>query len=207
MKFNVITILICTVVLTSCVQEKEPTVLSETTIIESLKIPKIEVDKSVLFYDRMKSTWLQGDDLFSGYVVSHFSDGTLQEKFGVLDGKKQNENIIFYQDGHYRSLSNYHKGKLHGEKKNWSQDSLHVLLSHMNYYQGKEHGPQKKWYSTGELFKSMNINMGREEGIQQAYRKNGVLYANYEAKEGRIFGLKKAALCYDLDDEKVLYNK
>ena len=45
--------------------------------------------------------------------------------------------------------------------------------------------------------------MGKEEGIQQAFRKNGDLFANYEAKEGRIFGLKKAALCFGLEDENI----
>ena len=45
--------------------------------------------------------------------------------------------------------------------------------------------------------------MGKEEGIQQAFRKNGDLFANYEAREGRIFGLKKAALCFGLEDEKI----
>lgn len=47
--------------------------------------------------------------------------------------------------------------------------------------------------------------MGMEEGIQQTFRKNGALYANYEAKEGRIFGLKKAALCYGLEDQSIQY--
>lgn len=49
--------------------------------------------------------------------------------------------------------------------------------------------------------------MGREEGLQQAFRRNGYLYANYEARNGRIFGLKKAALCYGLEDENIQYEK
>ena len=64
---------------------------------------------------------------------------------------------------------------------------------------------QKKWYVTGELFKQTNINQGREEGMQQAWRKNGKLYVNYEAKNGRIFGMRKANLCYELDDEKIQF--
>ena len=49
--------------------------------------------------------------------------------------------------------------------------------------------------------------MGQEEGLQQAFRKNGDLYANYEAKEGRIFGLKKAALCFGLQNEEIKTKK
>ena len=48
--------------------------------------------------------------------------------------------------------------------------------------------------------------MGKEEGIQQAFRKNGDLYANYEAKNGRIFGLKKASLCFGLENQKIKNN-
>ena len=101
--------------------------------------------------------------------------------------------------------TNYHEGKINGEKKSWSPDSIHVLISHLNYVNGKPHGEQKKYYPTGELFKILNLNMGKEEGMQQAFRKNGALYANYEAREGRIFGLKKSQLCYQLDDEEVQY--
>ena len=31
--------------------------------------------------------------------------------------------------------------------------------------------------------------------------------ANYEAKEGRTFGLKKASLCFGLEDENIQYEK
>ena len=48
--------------------------------------------------------------------------------------------------------------------------------------------------------------MGKEKGIQRAYRKNGALYANYEAKNGRIFGLKKASLCFGLEDQQIKKN-
>lgn len=102
-------------------------------------------------------------------------------------------------------MRNYKDGRLHGEKKVWSSDSSHVLIAQLNYSFGKAHGEQKKWYPTGEIFQKTNFNMGIEDGIQQAYRKNGDLYANYEAKNGRIFGLKKAALCYDLENEKIQY--
>ena len=86
-------------------------------------------------------------------------------------------------------------------------DSNHVLISQLHYQFGKAHGKQTQWYTTGELYKVINLNMGREEGVQQAFRKNGALYANYEAREGRIFGLKKAALCYGLEDEKINYEE
>ena len=139
--------------------------------------------------------------------TGNIDDNSLKEKFGIQNGRKQNEAIQWYADGHYKHLANYQNGKSHGDKKTWSADSSHILLAHLKYKEGKPHGAQTKWYPTGELFKKLNLNMGKEEGLHQAFRKNSALYANYEAKEGRTFGLRKATLCYSLEDENIQYEK
>lgn len=168
-----------------------------------LEIPEQTIDKAKLKYNNKVSLWTLDGELFSGYALSYAPDSTLIQKIGILDGRKQSQTTDWYPDGRIKHTANYHKGYLHGEKKNWSSDSSHILLSYLNYHSGKLHGVQKKWYPTGELFKVLHLNMGREEGLQKAYRKNGVLFANYEAREGRTFGLKKAALCFGLEDEKI----
>jgi len=172
-----------------------------------LDIPDKIVNKSALFYNTKKSVWTLNDQLFNGYAVSFYPDSTMKEKFGILNGRKQNQAIQWYVDGHYKHITNYHQGKPHGDKKSWSSDSLHTMVAHLQYVSGKVHGEQKKWYPTGELFKKLNFNMGKEEGLQQAFRKNGALFANYEAREGRIFGLKKAALCFGIADNNIQYEK
>lgn len=205
---NFLIILILGVFLISCSEKRTstipPPINSVNTFLED--VPDKIIDKSKLFYDTKKSLWTLNDQVYSGYVVSFYPDSTtLKERFGILKGRKQNQAIHWYPDGHYKYIVNYHKGKQHGDKKSWSPDSLHILVSHFKYVYGKPHGEQKKWYPTGELFKTINLNMGKEEGIQQAFRKNGDLFANYEAREGRIFGLKRAALCFSLEDESVQY--
>ncbi|MFY0592311.1 toxin-antitoxin system YwqK family antitoxin [Roseivirga sp.] len=165
------------------------------------EVPEITIEKSMLQYDPKISLWLLNGKPFSGFAISHYEDGSLMEKIGILDGKRENKVIKWYPDGHFKNITNYHEGKLHGEKKVWTSDSSHVLIAHYNFYLGRAHGKQRKWYSTGEPYKILTLNMGKEEGIQQAFRENGALYANYEARGGRIFGLKKAALCYGLEEE------
>ncbi|WP_298311314.1 toxin-antitoxin system YwqK family antitoxin [uncultured Aquimarina sp.] len=189
-----------------CSEQKEKSLVNDHVDL-LLKVPETIVVKSALHYDRKTSVWTLNDQLYSGFAVSYYPDNNLKEKFGILHGKKQNKFVQWHPDGHFKNVADYHKGKLHGEKKIWSSDSAHILIAQLNYHNGKPHGAQKKWYPTGELFKKLNMNNGKEEGIQQAFRKNGALYANYEAKNGRIFGLKKAALCYGLDDENVKYKK
>lgn len=206
MKANLLITLILGVFLISCSTKQEQKGLPFSNLeVDSLEIPNRTVDQSKLVYNPKNSLWTLDDELYSGFFVNYYRDSLKKEKGGILNGKKQNEFIQWFSDGHYKQIAHYHKGKLHGEKKIWNSDSTHVLIAHLNYHSGKAHGLQKKWYPTGELFKVLNLRMGKEEGIQQAFRKNGDLYANYEAKEGRIFGLKKASLCYGLEDEKIQY--
>jgi antitoxin component YwqK of YwqJK toxin-antitoxin module len=204
---NILFILISALFVAQCSKTDENINSNRTTVsLEKIEIPANTIDLSELVYNNAVSLWTLDGRLFSGYAISLYPNGNIKQKFGIYQGKKQNEALDWYPDGHLKYSSNYHKGKLHGEKKAWTSDAPHRLISHLNYKMGRAHGIQKKWYATGEIYQILNLNMGKEEGIQQAFRKNGILYANYEAKKGRIFGMKKAALCYDLEDEEVKYN-
>jgi antitoxin component YwqK of YwqJK toxin-antitoxin module len=207
MKKAIFILIIC-ISFSNCSREKKnnSNIASREENITSLKIQDTLVDINSLVYHRESSVWKTNNKIYSGYVVTTFENDSLKRKFGILNGKKQNADITWFQNGKIKSKANYHKGKLHGKKQVWSQDSLYTLIAEYNYHLGKVHGKQTKWYSTGELFQITNLQMGKEEGIQQAYRKNGALYANYEAKNGRIFGLKKASLCFGLKDQKITDN-
>jgi antitoxin component YwqK of YwqJK toxin-antitoxin module len=172
----------------------------------SKAVPEKEILKSKLIYHREISVWKYRDSLFSGYATTESANGKLLEKFGVLNGKKHGEFLNWHLNGRARSKATYINGKLNGPKIIWSNDTAHTLLAQLNYSSGKVHGEQKKWYPTGEIFTILHLNMGKEEGMQQAFRKNGVLYANYEAKNGRIFGIKKAALCFGLQEQKIKHD-
>lgn len=208
MKCVVQVLLLLSMLMTSCAEMTDTKTL-EVPVPNDIfvEIPDTTVDMSLLHYDNKTSIWALESQLYSGYAVSYYPDRVLKEKISFLNGRKQNQATQWFADKHLKRISNYHRGKLHGVKKSWSPDGNHVLISHLNYHKGKVHGEQRFWYPTGELYKKLNLNMGREEGMQQAFRKNGELYANYEAKEGRIFGLKKAALCYGLEDENIKYEK
>ena len=204
MKKNVFLLIVCFIVI-GCSYHKKANFnsASKEEVIKSLKINNTIVGVNDLVYHRKTSVWEIDNKPFSGYAVTKFENGSLQRKFGVLNGQKQNEDVTWFKNGKIRSKANYYNGKLHGKKQIWSQDSIYTLVAEYNNYLGKGHGKQTKWYATGELFQIRNLQMGKEEGMQQAFRKNGDLYANYEAKNGRIFGLKKASLCFGLEDQKI----
>lgn len=200
MKYSTVIVSLLSVFLISCLGDRE-TKTNPSNIL--LKIPDITVEKSLLDYNNKISLWTLNDQPFSGNAVSYYQDSILKEKISILDGKKENQTKHWFPNGYLKQVSNYHTGKLHGEKKVWSSDINRVLISHLNYKLGKAHGEQKQWYDTGELHKKLNLYQGHEKGIQQAFRKNGNVYANYEVKEGRIFGLKKASLCFNLENESI----
>ncbi|MEM8488808.1 MAG: membrane-binding protein [Bacteroidota bacterium] len=199
-------VLLLSVLIGACADGKAASTLQIPDSIEAtVAIPDTAVDKSLLVYNNKTSLWTLNGHRYSGYMVVQYQDNTPKEKTGILNGKREGQAAKWYPDGHLKQVANYQNGKLHGEKKRWSSDVSHTLVSQLNYHLGKTHGEQTLWYRTGEIYKKLNLNMGKEQGIQQAFRKNGDMYANYEAREGRIFGLKKAALCYGLEDEDIQY--
>ncbi len=192
------TILALSMILSSCADHSQHIEAGTTPAIKDTS-----VSEKKLTYQKENSLWTLNGQAFSGYAVTKYEDGSLKRKFGILNGKKQNEDTVWFPDRKINSITNYHHGKLHGQKKIWTSKPSYSLIADYNFNMGKGEGKQTKYYPTGELFQIIHLSNGKEEGLQQAYRKNGDLYANYEAKNGRIFGMKKAALCYGLDDQEI----
>lgn len=178
---------------------------NENTNVE--KIPKVEFRMNEVFFNRKNSLWqlLPDSTLASGHIIEKFANGQTAKHFGVFEGKREGVLTTYYADGQIKFIENYKNNKLNGAVKRWSKEAGHQLLAELSYEAGKLHGVQKKWFSTGELHKLMHMKRGKEDGLQQAFRKNGALYANYEARNGRVFGLKRSNLCYELDNQQVVY--
>lgn len=175
--------------------------------LELVEVPALTFNIDEVIFNKGNSRWIMKDDSsqVSGFVVQYLSGGSVARKFGVFNGRKEGLQTTYFHDGKSKFSESFKNNKLHGEVKRWILENDHQLIAHLNYQNGRLHGEQKKWYNTGELHKLMHLNMGKEEGLQQAYRKNGALYANYEARNGRVFGMKRSNLCYELDNEQVVY--
>lgn len=162
-----------------------------------------------VMYDRLTSSWLSKPDslAISGLVIDHFENGVISKVINVSSGRQQGPQITYYPNGKIKFYEMFSDGKLDGLVERWSMQHGYKLISQLHYREGKLHGKQKKWYSSGELHKVLNMEMGVESGMQKAFRKNGVLYANYEAKNGRTFGLQRSNLCYELQNEEIVYQQ
>lgn len=176
---------------------------------KTVQVPEVAWNASEVFYDRGESLWKTKSDssTVSGKIKTYFQDGAIASTIPVFEGKKEGTQLTYFQDGKLRFLETYSNNKLNGVVKRWGIAEGYQLLAELNYENGRLHGEQKKWFASGELHKLMNMKKGKEHGLQKAYRKNGVLYANYEAVEGRTFGLRRSNLCFELNDEKVVYKQ
>lgn len=141
---------------------------------------------------------------FSGRSISLYPDRSKASSVEYQKGKKHGTYRRWFENGIKSFESEYIDGKQAGKTISWWRNGN--KRSESNFKAGILDGVQEEWYKSGAKFKKMNIVNGQEEGMQQSWRENGKLYNNYEAKNGRIFGLKRAALCYQLEDEEVQYS-
>ncbi len=140
---------------------------------------------------------------FTGTSMTHYTNGNPSVSIHYFNGKKQGLYRKWFEEGTLSFESAYVDGKKEGIAKSWWRNGN--LRTESNYKQGVPQGLQLQWYKSGAKFKRLQLVDGKEEGLQQSWRENGKLYNNYEAKNGRIFGLKRASLCYALEDETVQY--
>lgn len=139
--------------------------------------------------------------VFSGLAQSFYSNGILAAEIQMIEGKKNGFFKKYFENGNLSFSSEYVAGKKEGLSSTWWSNGN--LRSEARFQNGIPHGIQKQWYKSGRKFKVLNYIKGKEEGRQQSWRENGKLYCNYKAINGRIFGLKRANLCYKLEDEEV----
>lgn len=176
---------------------------SGKTLPEKKIISEIEVLKEELELNQLEGKWYYKGKAFEGYGVIFYPDGSLAEKIGYYQGKKEGLAQKWYPNQALRYEAHYRQNRKHGKAKAWSPQG--ILMLEANFVEGLTHGIQRQWYASGKPFKETNFNMGREEGIQRGWLESGGLFANYEAKNGRFFGLKRANACYALKSEVIQF--
>ena len=158
------------------------------------------MNENLLRLDRQKGIVFFENNPFCGTAVG-FKDSMKITSTQYIEGKKHGTTQKWFTSGRISYEAHYNNGKLDSLSRTWWNNGN--LRTESNFENGKPEGTQLSWYRSGERFKQINLVNGKEEGIQKAWRKNGKIYNNYEAKNGRIFGLKRANLCFQLEDEKI----
>jgi len=184
----------------SCGQERSTALLGNSSIDRS---ELASVNSRDLVLRAQEGLFCYNNQPFTGLAVRHYADSALAEEVVYIDGKREEVLKRWFPNGQLSQKACYRNGRLHGLSLTWWEDG--TPRSEANFENGKPHGLQKQWYRSGAIFKEQRLVHGIEEGMQKAWRENGKLYVNYEARNGRIFGLKKAGLCYEVEDEIAQY--
>ncbi|MGH1339105.1 MAG: toxin-antitoxin system YwqK family antitoxin [Aureispira sp.] len=159
-----------------------------------------EVLATELTFDRQRGLALLAGEPFCGLAVRYQDSlkvATTTYKFGRKHGRCQK----WFEEGALSYEAYYKNGKQDSITRTWWKNG--TLRSEAHFKEGRAEGLQLSWYRSGAKFKAIQLVHGKEDGLQKAWRENGKIYNNYEAKNGRIFGLKRAALCYELEEEEI----
>ncbi len=187
--------------LSACAKTVKETVEVSEQQIEYQEVTALEVPKNTIELNPEKGMWYYQNAPFNGYTVRYYANGKIAERIGYFNGKKEGIAKKWFDTGTLKKISYYSSNRLHGTEKMWW--STGVLAAKLTYHRGFKNGTQQRWYANGQLSRKTNYTKGKEEGIQQAWLENGKIYVNYEAKNGRSFGLRKAKLCFALENEIV----
>lgn len=174
---------------------------SEEVFVVSFKV----IDKKELILNQLEGTWYFNGRPYNGYSLKSYPYGQTEERLGYYKGKREGVARRWSENGVLRVESHYHQNKLVGEYKTWWENG--ALAEESYYVNGLQQGEEKQWYPNGIPSKLRQLRDGKEVGLQKGWLQNGTLYVNYEVKNGRIFGMKRANLCYQLENEIVVRNE
>jgi antitoxin component YwqK of YwqJK toxin-antitoxin module len=189
-------------ILVSCKREAQKSIAHNEAEISSTD--DLTINKNVLVLKPNLGLMYYNNQPFTGTSELFYSQLVKAETIAYKNGKRHGKYRKWFPDGTLSFEATYNNGLQQGTAKSWWNNGN--LRSESNYDNGIVNGIQKQWYKSGNIFKEMTIVNGKEQGMQKAWRENGKIYNNYEAKNGRIFGLKRASLCFQLEDEIVQNN-
>lgn len=118
----------------------------------------------------------------TGRWTSHDEDGTIQEDIGYLDGKLHGEKRT-YTDGHLYSLTEYEHGKYSGKDLEY-YSSIDQLRTEKNYADNQLEGPTKYYNNEGILYKEILYRKGKKVLEKTFDNKSGVLHQESTFKDG-----------------------
>ncbi len=112
--------------------------------------------------------------LQSGCQKKWYSKGVLMESRYYVNGKKHDQQLAYWENGHKKFEFNAIDDAYEGELKEWNIEGDLIHLAH---------------------FKN-----GQEEGVQKLFYDNGKIRANYVIKNGRRYGLLGTKNCRNVSD-------
>ena len=165
-------------------------------------IPEITVETNNAELHELNGVYYFHGNLFSGYLVAYYSNGSLKEKSGYANGKLSGKSLTWFPNGNLETERYYKNGEKDSINTGWYENGQKRFEFH--FKNGLYNGINKEWYESGAMLSQVTYNMGKEVKAKQ-WRENGKLFTNYVVKDGIIYGLNNSNLCYSIKDERGQY--
>lgn len=126
------------------------------------------------------------DEPYTGVAYHFFSNGTKQIKQTYLDGLKEGEWSIWYEDGTPQKEGLIKEGKQHGIYREYYSNGN--LRYEYQYDQDRKIGTWKGWYDDGTRYTVREFSNDTLHGKVLVYDEAGELAKEYDYQKGQLVG-------------------
>ena len=187
MKINLFIFLITFILFTTACSKKDDALYVQ------IDDPQLTKKQLLLFFDRT---------LFTGTILSDFTNGKRKSQQEYLDGKKHGNEVFWYENGQIEVQRTYSYNKKTGIHKAWYQNGSPKFNYTFNA-DGEYHGNVREWYSSGQLYRDFNYIKGKEQGSQRLWTALGKIKANYDVIDNERYGLIGLKTCKSTSTSKI----
>lgn len=115
----------------------------------------------------------QDSQPYSGTYQTYYDNGTLKMQTTFLDGKKQGECKLYFEDGELNEIRHYKNNEMNGT---WlTFNNLGVKVAEASYKNGKKDGNWFVWDDEGNLKYELCYKDGEKTGTWKSYNEMGVV--------------------------------
>lgn len=146
--------------------------------------PMLRQEKDVLLY---------AERPFSGRLFERSESGELAAVTLWHRGAMHGASLSLYTDGSLREVRGYIEGRKEGRHLGWWENGERRFR--YRFDRDMHVGSAREWFENGSLAREASYVDGREEGTQVLYDEDGTIRANYVVRAGRRYGSLGAKPC------------
>jgi len=154
----------------------------KTPASESAKIQ--EVDRTHLLFREGKWYQLPLTNLFTGWMLEHYPDGSLCSRSAVSNGLLNGVSEGFYTNGQLQIREFYRDSVADGSREKWYEDGR--KKSEATIVSGRLEGTFRSWHENGQLAEQIEMKQGSPDGQAWAFYRSGYVKAETLVSSGKI---------------------
>ena len=115
----------------------------------------------------------QDSQPYSGTYLTYFENGNLKMETNFLEGMKDGECKLYFEDGKLNEVRSYRNNEMHGT---WlTFNNMGVKVAEASYKNGKKDGNWFVWDEDGSLKYELCYKDGEKTGVWKSYDAMGVV--------------------------------